>query len=436
MQTGAESPVRWQRYLGLNRSTASLLAAIALITCGTELWSPVLPKVIDRLGGTILLIAAYGAFRDLLEAVNYFVGGAVAGRLNTRRGLLLFNVLPLGGLMLLLLWRSPYAALVALPFVFVWDSVAGPATLSVIGQTLDPAHRTMAFSLQALSRRVSRFLAYTASAAVLWIVGRAAADDGATLLRGFDINVAIGIVAVLMAMLLQWRFMRSAHADSATVIHRPLRTLRAFDPQLKRLLAADILARLAEGMPRELIILYTIAVIDRPVHVGAAIHASLLLNIQVVVNILLYLLIGPLASRAGLAKKPFIGLTFVFFAAFPMALAVFGPMWGLAGLCLAYGVGGMREIGEPARKAMVTELVVAETRTQAIGIYWGVRSAAVCLAPLAGGALWLTGEALRTGAGPYCMLAGASLCGWTGALFFYIRFGRITPPQRHPTAKG
>lgn len=420
---------KWSDILGINRSTGSLLIAILLITCGTELWGPIVPKQMRELGASILLIAAYGTLRDVMEAVNYLAGGAIAGRFNTRRGLLLFNVLPLVGLLTLFLWKSPYAPIVAIPFVFVWDSIAGPATLTVVGETLDPSRRTMAFSLQAIFRRVSRFVAYSLSALMLWVGGLRGMDAQAGFVWGFRADVLIGIVAVVAALAVQWRFMQSASVDKVSVIHRPWQTLRAFHPQLKRLLISDILARLAEGMPRELIILYTIATIGRGAVEGAAIHSSLLLNIQVAVNIAMYLMIGPLASRPGLAKKPFIGLTFIFFAAFPLALAVFGPTLGLIGLCLAYVVGGMRELGEPARKAMITELVAPEVKTQAIGIYWGVRSAAVCLAPLAGGALWLTADAVRPGSGPYVMLLGASLMGWLGAGFFYTRFGRTGGPE-------
>jgi hypothetical protein len=430
MPASANDKASWKDFLGLNRSTASLLVAILLITCGSELWGPIVPKQMLEYGAPILLIAAYGSLRDVLEAINYFAGGAIAGRLNARRGLLIFNVLPLFGLLILLLWKSQYAAIAAVPFVFVWDSIAGPATLTVVGQTLDPSRRTMAFSLQAIFRRLSRFIAYSLSAAMLLLAGLHTSDAGARFLWGFRADVLIGIAAVLLALVVQWRFMRSAPADEVTVIHAPWQTLRLFHPELKRLLISDILARLAEGMPRELIVLYTIATIGRPVNESAAIHSSLLLNIQVVVNIVLYIVIGPLASREGLAKKPFIGLTFVFFAAFPLSLAVLGPTLGLAGLCLAYAVGGMREIGEPARKAMITELVPPEMKTQAIGIYWGVRSTAVCLAPMVGGVLWQAGNAVRPGSGPYAMLAGASLMGWLGTAFFYSRFGRAAKERR------
>jgi hypothetical protein len=436
------SRAAWRDLLGINASTASLLAAILLVTSATELWSPLVPKVIDRLGGTILLIAAYGTLRDVLETVNYLAGGAIAGRFNTRRALLLFNTLPLVGLLILLTWDSRYAPLAAVPFVFVWDSIAGPATLTVVGQTLAPERRTMAFSLQSIFRRVARVVAYTGSAGALWFAGRVGgvrdpdSATGGALIYGFHIGVLLGIVAIVFALGIQWRYMRTAAVDTGIVVHRPFAVLRSFNPQLKRLLASDILARWAEGIPREFIILHCVAIIGGAVNHAAALYSSVLLNTQAVVNVVLYLLIGPFASRAGLAKKPFIGLTFVFFALFPLALALFGGAFGFIGLILAFIIGGMREVGEPARKAMITELVPPEQRVQAIGIYWGVRSAAVCLAPLVGGALWLVGQRWLGGAGPHLMLFAASAIGLLGAVYFYSRFGRGGGPQKLPMQVG
>ena len=83
----------WRDFLGINPSTLALLAAILLVTAATELWSPLVPQYLKDLqkhagGGRvelILLIGAYGFYRDGLEAINYFAGGAIAGRFNTRR---------------------------------------------------------------------------------------------------------------------------------------------------------------------------------------------------------------------------------------------------------------------------------------------------------------------------------------------------------------
>jgi hypothetical protein len=427
--TVADHPLRWREMLLLSRSAASLLVALLLMTCGTEVWAAIVPKEVEERGGAILIIAAYGCLRDVLRAATYFAGGAIAGRMNARRGLLLFGILPLIGLSVLLLWTSPYAALVAVPLAFAWESISGPATLRVVGQQFDPSHRTLAYFLQGIFRRSSRLLAYSLSALMLWLGGLRFADASKAFTWGFRTDVYIGIGAVVLAVIVQWRYMQSTVADQITVMDRPWRTLRAFHPELKRLLLSDILSRLADGVPREFVILFTIATLGLPIHQGAAIHSGLLLNAELAVGIAIYVFIGPLASRAGLAKRPFIGLSFIFFAAFPLALALLAPTLGLLGLCLAYVVGGARQVGEPARKAMITEFLSPETETQSLGIYWGVRGLAACLAPLAGGLLWLVGDAVRPGSGAYVMLIGASAAGWLGAAFFYARFGRPAQPQ-------
>ena len=455
---------KWADLLAINSSTGALLGAIILVCMGSELWGPFLPKYMRNLAAPILLIALYGSLRDLLEAINYFLGGWVAGRFNTRRGLLLFNAAPLIGLAVLVFWRSWIAVFVAIPFVFVWDSMAGPALLTVVGDSLPSDRRAMAFSLQSLLRRMARIIAYAVNAILVFLTGEK---------LGMEAAFALSFAVVTASLLVQARFMKTASKDAAgTIIHRPLGVLRGFDPQLKRLLAADIFARLAEGMPRELIILFTIPVLatatgghsvlnrlvdffnpgshDQEIDIGTKVDWAtygILLIVSQVTSAITYIPMGFVASRPGLAKKPYIGITFFFFASFPAVLALAGWL-ALAGavpagsvvwlLAVAFVFAGMREIGEPARKAMIVDLIPPERKTQAIGIYWSARCVAVMLAPLVGGAIWVgvnlwagcgvadvfiaaTG---RPAPGPIAMLAASSLCGIIGVIYYYLRFGR------------
>ena len=419
---------RWRDWLGLNSSTLALLATILLVTASCELWSPLIPEYLNALQNralagsamTILLIGAYGFYRDALEAVNYYVGGAISGRFNTRRSLLLFNLLPFVGLAVLLAWDASLAVFVAIPFVFVWDSISGPAVITVVGDSLPPDRRTMAFSLQAICRRGSRIFAYCLSAPLVWHLGR---------INGVRVSAGIAIVFVLAAVLLQFRFMRTASRDTIAAIHEPRKLLRRFDPQLKRLLAADICARWAEGLAGPFIILYCVPILANDLAEGTALYSGVLLTIQAVTNIVLYVIVGPLASREGLAKKPYIGLTFVFFALFPLSLAALGGALGPIGLVLAFVVGGLREIGEPARKAMIADLVPPEVKTQAIGLYWSARSLAVMWASPAGAILWILGERFRPGSGPIMTFTVAGAVGLIGATAFFARFGRSNRPS-------
>ncbi len=422
-----ESDLRWRSFLGLNASTFALLGAILLITASTELWSPLIPEYLKalkdpgRVGDPmfLLIIGAYGFYRDALEAINYFAGGALSSRLNTRRALLLFNVLPLVGLGILLLWQAPIAVFLAIPFIFVWDSIAGPAVITVVGDAIPPDRRAMAFSLQAIFRRLSRIVAYAISGLFVWQFGR---------VGGVRADVAISIGLILLACAVQFRYMHTVSTDAVLAIHRPRELLRSFPPDLKRLLAADILARWAEGLAGPFIILYCVPILSQDAIVGTATYQSVLLNIQAVTNIVLYLVIGPLASREGLAKKPYIGLTFLFFALFPFSLVAFGLTGGTIGLALAFVIGGFREIGEPARKAMIADLVSPDVKTQAIGLYWSVRSAAVMWASPVGAAAWIVGDWLRPGAGPACTFCLAGVVGLIGAALFMLRFGRSIRP--------
>lgn len=413
----------WRRFLGINSSTLALLGTILLVTASTELWSPLIPEYLKALrtragAGEVwilLLIGLYGFYRDALEAIHYYVGGAIAGRFNTRRSLLLFNFVPLIGLAILALWQSWIAVFLAIPFIFAWDAIAGPATITVVGDSLPPDRRTMAFSLQAIFRRVSRIAAYLVAAPFVWYFGR----EG-----GVRLNALIACALVLVAAALQWRYMRTASRDSATAIHRPRALLGRFSPELRRLLAADIFARWAEGLAGPFIIIFCVPLLADEPNKGAALYQSVLLSIQAVTNVVLYVVIGPLASRAGLAKKPYIGLTFVFFALFPLSLALLGPLLGFVGLALAFVIGGLREIGEPARKAMIADLVPVDVRTQAIGLYWSVRSAAVMWAAPVGAGLWILGDWLRPGLGPTVAFTAAGVIGLIGAGLFFARFGR------------
>jgi hypothetical protein len=405
---GAGGP--WLAWLALNASTGALLGAILLVGMASELWLPLMPEYLSVLQAPILLIALYGCGKDFLDAVAFYLGGSVAALFNTRRALLLFNALPLIGLAILLLWPSKIAVFVALPFTGIWNSIAGPATLRVVGDSLSEQRRSMAFSLQSIQKRVSSLLAYAVSGQLVLVLGE---------VGGVRAGLALSVLLVASSLLLQYRFMRTAVTDQVLTLHHPWSILRRFDPQLRRLLVSDILARWCEGMARELVILYCVALLVQSrtadLAAGTAFYVSVLLSVMNATSLVLYLPLGHLASRAGAAKKPFIGVTFVFFALFPLSVVTLGPAFGRWGLVLAFVVGGLREVGEPARKAMITELTSLELRTQAIGVYWAARSAAVMLAPLAGGLIWYF-------AGPEAMFWSASSLGLIGAVLFYARF--------------
>ena len=106
-------------------------------------------------------------------------------------------------------------------------------------------------------------------------------------------------------------------------------------------------------------------------------------------SIAAYLPAARLADRYG--RKPFVVLTFICFSLFPLAVA-----WshGFAMLVVAFIIGGLRELGEPARKAMIVDLADATRRGRTVGLYYLTRSLAITPAALIGGYLWKLNPAI------------------------------------------
>ena len=153
---------------------------------------------------------------------------------------------------------------------------------------------------------------------------------------------------------------------------------RSFHGALKRLLISDVIIRMCEGMTGVLTILYV-----TNVQGFSTARYGTLIAIQMVTSILVYIPAGKIADRVG--RKPFVVATFLSFALFPLAV-----MWasGFAFLVIAFIIGGLREIGEPSRKAMIVDFAREDLRARSVGLYYLVRSLSITPAAAIGGLLW------------------------------------------------
>jgi hypothetical protein len=78
-------------------------------------------------------------------------------------------------------------------------------------------------------------------------------------------------------------------------------------------------------------------------------------------------------------------MTFVFFALFPLTVRLAATF---PALVAAFWIGGLKEIGEPARKSLIVDLASDEERARTVGVYYGIRNLAVVPAGIVGGLLW------------------------------------------------
>jgi hypothetical protein len=163
---------------------------------------------------------------------------------------------------------------------------------------------------------------------------------------------------------------------------RPTRT--PLHPALRRLLVSDCLVRLCEGLPSVFLVLWALEVVGvTPAEFG------LLHSIGTAAAIAAYL--PGVAWRGAGAPKALVVATFAFFAAFPLAVV---SARSFAGLAAAYVIGGLREVGEPARKALLVDLAAAPNRGRVVGTYYAIRGFTVAGAAAVGGLLWSVRPAL------------------------------------------
>ena len=90
-----------------------------------------------------------------------------------------------------------------------------------------------------------------------------------------------------------------------------------------------------------------------------------------------------IADRVG--RKPFVIATFLCFALYPVAVVM---STSFTSLVFAFVVGGLREIGEPSRKAMIVDFAREDLRARTVGLYYLMRSITITPSAALGGLLW------------------------------------------------
>jgi MFS family permease len=353
-------------YLSLERNVSIASAAVFLLGLGEELWKKFLPKYLEALGASTPVIGLFGTAEDFFDAVYQYPGGWLADHLGRRRAFLIFVALASAGYLVYLVSPSWPFVFAGLALVMAWQSMASPAIFAVIGDSLPRERRAMGFTLQSILKRVPIVVAPVAGGALIASLG---------VVRGVHAGLVITLMLAVFTALLLARVNITIRASRTTSIGG---VWRSFHSVLKRLLVSDVIIRTCEGMTGVLTILY----VTNVQHFSVARYGTLV-AIQMLTSILVYIPAGKIADRVG--RKPFVVATFLSFALFPVAVMLAS---NFTFLILAFIVGGLREIGEPARKAMIVDFAQENIRARSVGLYYLVRSLSITPAAAVGGLLW------------------------------------------------
>src|SRR5713226_214360 len=376
--------------LGIERNVAAASGAVFLVGLGEELWKKFLPKYLESLGASVVAVGLFGTAEDFFDAIYQYPGGWLADHWGRQRAFLIFLAAAIVGYFIYLSSPAwPYLFL-GLAFVMAWQAMGSPAMFATIGDALPKERRAMGFTVQSMLKRIPMVISPLIGGAMIGAFG---------LQKGIrtGLLVSIGLAALAAALL---SFLRLPAAARDTVGMSGV--WDSFHPTLKRLLASDIVIRMCEGMADIFVVLYVTNVS------GVTITKyGVLVAIQLMTAILIYVPSAKVAARVG--RKPFVIATFFCFALYPITVIL---AHNFGALILAFIVGGLREIGEPSRKAMIVDFAGQQLRGRTVGLYYLIRSLSITPASAIGGLLWRVR--------PETPFVAAGLIGVAGTLLFAV----------------
>ena len=382
-------------FLGLRRNVVLLLIALALAGTGERLWIGFAPKYLETVGAGVFIIGLFDALQTFLGAIYAYPGGWLTDRFGQRRSLLLFNFLSMAGYLLVYFWQSWVALIVGVFLFLAWSALSLPATFTVVATSLQQKQHTMGIGVQSMVRRVPMMIGPLIGG---WMITQFGWEKGirTALLACVLLSVATAAFQWFMAEPEQ---SETPNRAAQKVAFRDV--VASFTPTLRELLISDILIRFCERLPYAFVVLWAID------------HGNVtpqqygwLVTIEMITAMLCYIPVAHLADKYG--QRPFVLATFLFFTAFPLTLFF---AHNLQWLAIAFFVRGLKEFGEPARKALIIAQAPAELRARTYGAYYLIRDCVVTTGSFVGAWLWNLGPAWN--------FVTAASCGAAGAVWFW-----------------
>lgn len=400
-------PPAWQRltsFLGLKRSIVGMLAMVVLVGMGEHMAERFLPEYLDMLTGSaafgkslehlssatftlslgLVAIGALAFMDDMLSALYSFPGGYLSDRFGAKRALLFFNLISIAGYLVVVLVGKWWAVLAGAALFISWSAISLPATMEIINKAVPKTKRTMGVSVQALVRRIPKTLGPFVGGLFILAWG---------LQTGIRMAFLFAIALALLSIFLQHKLIEdeAPGAGKGRAEKNPLRLWPLMSPALRSLLTSDILIRFCERIPDVLVILW---VTDHLTKHGMPKETALfwfgvLSMIENITAVLCYVPVARMADRFG--KKPFVVITFGFFTLFPLALFFAQTLWVFVPV---FVLRGLKEFGEPTRKALIMDLAPEDRKAAMFGLYYLVRDMIVSFAALGGAFLWMINPSL------------------------------------------
>jgi len=371
-------------FLGMNSSLAGMLVMVILVGMGEKMAERFLPLYLIAMGGTPIVIGLLNGLDNLLSALYSYPGGWLAEKLGYKKALTIFNLMAIFGYLIVVLFPTWQAVLIGAIFFISWTAISLPATMSLISSVVPANRRSMGVSLNSIVKRIPMALGPIMGGALIMKFGR---------IQGVRYSFIVAIILAIVALFVQQKF----------IVETPIvkkvkqeKKSRRFSKNLTNLLISDILVRFCEQIPYAFVVVWVV----ENNHLSEM-QFGILTAIEMATAMLIYIPIAYLADRS--TRKPYVAITFFNFTIFPIVL-LFSKTF--PALIFAFIIRGLKEFGEPTRKALIMDLAPEDSKAWTFGTYYFIRDVIVSVAAFAGAFLWKVSPALN-----FLIAAGFGLIG-------------------------
>lgn len=384
-------------FLGLKRSIAGLLTMVILVGLGEKMAERFLPLYIIALGASPLIPGLLNGMDNLLSALYSYPGGWLTEKIGYKRALAVFNLVAMTGFLIVIIVPHWVAVVIGSVFFLSWTALSLPATMELVSAVLPKNKRTMGVSVHSLVRRIPMALGPVLGGILIDIYG---------VKTGIRLSFVTAFVLGAVSLIIQQWMIEEKHEKKDVAPSSFLENIAAMPRELKSLLVSDILIRFCEQIPYAYLAIWAMYSAG-----GAKISGTefgILTAVEMTVALLIYVPVAYFADKG--EKKPFVLITFLNFAIFPVVL-YFSTSFRM--LVIAFIVRGLKEFGEPTRKALIMDLAPEGKKASTFGSYYLLRDTVVSIAAFASAWLWQISPAVN--------FFTAAFFGFAGTVLFAVK---------------
>ncbi len=350
----------FQRFKGLSRNVLALSAVSLLNDTSSEIIYPLLPAFLAiTLGATPLAIGLIEGFAESLSSLLKLFSGYLSDRFDKRK-LPVFAGYALASIVRpLLAFAGSWQQVLA---VRITDRVGKGIRVAprdaLLAASTDPSKRGLAFGFNRAADHLGAVFGPAVAFLLLYLI---AADPDAPSAHDYRQVFLFAAIPVALGLFVIIFFVREEEAtfDSLVANPEPLHlSLRGFDGNFKRFLVIVALFTLSNSTDAFLLL--------RAGQSGIALHLLPLLWMALHLSkVISSLVFGDLSDRIGRKKLIFAG--WLVYAAVYCGFAFVSGPWQAFGLFIIYGI--YFGLTEGIEKALVADLVPADKRGTAYGLY-------------------------------------------------------------------